>query len=303
MERVSESAIESAIEGFLAWCRVERGLAANTLEAYARDLFGLAAWLERAGCVDPRHVSRDHLVAWILHQQREGLSPRSVARQRVAARQLFKFCLNEGLIEANPTDLLEGPRTERRLPETLSELDVGALLDAPEAEGFIGLRDRAMLELLYATGLRVSELVNLRWESWKDGFLIVRGKGGKERLVPYGDEAGAAVRRWLTSREDLRVPGALARNPYIFVTRDGGPMTRQNFWERISLYARSAGVRGRVYPHKLRHAFATHLLSHGADLRALQLMLGHADISTTEIYTHVARERLKRVHALAHPRG
>lgn len=295
--------MHDAIEGFLAWCRVERGLARNTLEAYARDLNGLAAFLADQGRWGPSDVSRDDLVAWILHLQKAGLSPRSVARARVACRQLFKYCLNEGLISQNPTDLLEGPHTARRLPETLSELDVGAVLDAPEAEGFIGLRDRAMLELLYATGLRVSELVGLRWESWRDGWLLVRGKGGKERIVPYGDRAAVAVSRWLKSREDLALPGALAKNPYLFVTRDGGPMTRQNFWERVGLYARAAGVRGRVYPHKLRHAFATHLLAHGADLRALQMMLGHADISTTEIYTHVARERLKAMHAAAHPRG
>ncbi len=295
--------MEDAIEGFLAWCRVERGLARNTLEAYARDLSGLTAFLASQGRHRPADVGREDLVAWILHLQKSGLSSRSVARQRVACRQLFKYCLNEGLISENPTALLEGPRTERRLPETLSELDVGAVLDAPETEGFIGLRDRAMLELLYATGLRVSELVGLRWDGWKNGWVLVRGKGGKERIVPYGDQAGVVMRRWLSSREDLAVPGALAKNPYLFITRDGGPMTRQNFWERIGLYARAAGVRGRVYPHKLRHAFATHLLAHGADLRALQLMLGHADISTTEIYTHVARERLKAMHAAAHPRG
>lgn len=295
--------MDDAIESFLAWCRVEKGLARNTIEAYGRDLSGLAAFLAERGISDPDEVTRSDLSDWMVALSKQGLTSRSVARHRVSARQLFKHLLHEGQIEEDPTELLDGPSIGRRLPETLSEAQVDSLIAAPDRSTRTGLRDAAMLELLYATGLRVSELVGLRMESWKDGWLLVRGKGGKERLVPYGDEAGAVVRAWLASREDLRVKGALSANPYLFPARGGEPMTRQNFWARIQRYARQAGVPGRVYPHRLRHAFATHLLSHGADLRALQAMLGHADLSSTEIYTHVAVERLRRMHEAAHPRG
>lgn len=301
--RAGDSGLDLAVEGFLAWCRVEKGLARNTLLAYARDLDGLRAFLGARGVRDPEQVERVHLADWMVALADQGLSPRSVARQRVAARQLFRYLFEEGIIEENPTDLLDGPRAGRHLPETLSEASVDALLAAPDRSTPIGLRDAAMLELLYATGLRVSELVGLRVHNLKDGWLVVRGKGGKERIVPYGDQAGATLGAWLRSREDLAVPGAMAGDPWLFPARRGRPMTRQNFWERISAYARAAGIPGAVYPHRLRHAFATHLLAHGADLRALQLMLGHADISTTEIYTHVATERLRRMHEAAHPRG
>lgn len=295
--------MEHAIEGFLAWCRVEKGLARNTLLAYARDLLHLRAFLDARGLRDPEAVSRADLSAWMGALADEGLSPRSVARHRVAARQLFRYLLDEGIIEENPCDLLDGPSAGRHLPETLSEAQVELLLAAPDRSAPIGLRDAAMLELLYATGLRVSELVGLRLSNMRDGWLVVRGKGSKERIVPFGDQAGATLAAWLRSREDLALKSVIATDPFLFPARRGRPMTRQNFWERISHYALVAGIKGAVYPHRLRHAFATHLLAHGADLRALQMMLGHADISTTEIYTHVATERLRRMHESAHPRG
>jgi integrase/recombinase XerD len=290
-----QSPMAEAIEGFLVSCKVERGLADNSLLAYGRDLADLKVFLEGRGITDPERISVEELRAWLLELLERGLGARSVARRRVAARQLFKFLLSEDLIEADPTELLDGPSIGRPLPKTLSERDVEALLRAPDRATVHGLRDAAMLELLYATGLRVSELVGLRMEHLHDGWLIVRGKGGKERLVPYGDAAGASLRAWLVRKDPAE--------PVIFPSERGGAMTRQNFWERITRYARAAGIRGSVSPHVVRHAFATHLVSHGADLRAVQLMLGHADIGTTEIYTHVARERLRAVHAAAHPRG
>ena len=286
---------DDALEGYLAWCRVERGMANATLEGYHTDLRDLEACLRERGRTDLREVDREDLAQWMAELSGRGLARRTIARRRVAMRQLFRFLVEEGLIEENPATLVEGPRPHRSLPGTLSEAQVEALLAAPDQGTALGLRDAAMLELLYATGLRVSELVGLRRESWKNGWLIIRGKGGKDRLVPYGDRAGALVARYLAQRPET--------GRWIFLSNRGGPMSRQNFWERLVRHARAAGIRGKVSPHTLRHAFATHLLIHGADLRALQAMLGHADISTTEIYTHVARERLRQVHEEFHPRG
>lgn len=293
--------MQAAIDAFLDWCRVEKGLADNSIEAYHRDLSDLARFLAQRGIVDVARVTRTDLGDWMLALADRGLSSRSILRRRAAMRGLFRFLTAEGEVESDPSLLVQGPRTGRHLPGTLSEREVEALLAAPDRTTFLGLRDAAMLELLYATGLRVSELVTLRRDQLHDGWLIVRGKGDKERLVPFGDQAARTLCAWLDRRHAER-PG-LCSVPWLFPTRWGRPMTRQNFWERIKRHARTAGIRQRVTPHVLRHAFATHLLAHGADLRALQAMLGHADISTTEIYTHVARERLKRVHAEHHPRG
>ena len=285
----------SAVEGFLAWCRAERGLSENTLDGYDRDLRGLVEHLGQSGIQDPRSVSAADLSGWLVSLRTRGLAASSIARHRVAMRQLFKFLVEERVLDKNPAELIESPRLPRRLPSTLNETDVSAILDAPNLASPMGLRDSAMMELLYATGLRVSELVGLQKAQWHDGWIVVSGKGGKERLVPYGDRAAVRVRAYLATRVDAK--------PAMFLSRRGGPMTRQNFWMRLKHYVRVAGVRRPVSPHTLRHAFATHLLEHGADLRAVQAMLGHSDISTTEIYTHVARERLRALHETHHPRG
>jgi len=287
--------MDFAIEGFLNWCRAERGLSENTLDGYSRDLSRLGQYLTGRGVSGPEAVTQAVLSDWLVSLHDHGLAASSIARHRVAMRQLFKFLVDEALIPDNPSLLISAPRIPRKLPATLTEEQVGAILRAPDRSKALGLRDGAMLELLYATGLRVSELVKLRRHQWHDGWIVVTGKGGKDRLVPYGDSAKLAVERYLSTRIDT--------SDAMFITNRGSAMTRQNFWTRLNTYVQQAGVRGHVSPHTLRHAFATHLLVHGADLRAVQAMLGHADISTTEIYTHVARERLRQLHAQHHPRG
>ncbi|MFN7142729.1 MAG: site-specific tyrosine recombinase XerD [Myxococcota bacterium] len=293
---------ESAVEGYRAWARAERGLAKNTLAAYHADMTRLGAWMERQGVRDPRQVRHEELAAYVNALVEEGLDLRSVARHRSAFRQLFRFLLREGHLQADPSTRIEGRVPPRKLPTVLSERQVEAILGAPNPRDDLGIRDAAMIELMYGSGLRVTELVTLPYAALhaEGGFLRVTGKGSKERLVPVGEEALAKIARYLRLVRAVQDPDL--RVPALFLSRLGGPMTRQNFWERLRDYARGAGAPD-VSPHGLRHAFATHLLEHGADLRLVQAMLGHADISTTQIYTHVARERLKRVHAEFHPRG
>lgn len=295
--------MDEAIEGFIYYLKVERGRAENTLQAYRHDLRRFAAWLEERGLRSPRDVTHaviaDHLVAL----DRQGLGLRSIARARTSLRQLFVFLVKEGHLEADPSTLVEAPRFPSPLPTVLTGAQVEAILAAPDPESTLGLRDAAMIELLYATGLRVSELVGLPLAALDPdvGLMKVRGKGNKERLVPIGGRALDLVGRYLERSRPLLDPDR--RSPALFVSRRGRPMTRQNFWQRLSSWARQAGVRGKVSPHVLRHSFATHLLENGADLRALQAMLGHADISTTQIYTHVTRARLRALHERHHPRG
>lgn len=292
------SSVAALVDAYLWAAQAEARLAPASLDAYGRDLAAMVGFLEARGKSEPAQVEALDLSAWLLSQAAAGQSPRSVARRRAAARQLWAFAVEEGLVAESPAEDLGAPRAPRRLPRTLSEADVDALLAAPDRETALGLRDAAMIELLYASGLRVSELVALPRRAIHDGYVVVTGKGNKQRVVPFGDAAGATLRAWLQAGFGAPVTGDWA-----FPSERGGPMTRQNFWERLGRLARGAGIRARVTPHVLRHAFATHLVTHGADLRAVQAMLGHADISTTEIYTHVARERLRQAHAAAHPRG
>ncbi len=288
--------MDAAIDHYLLWLQVERGLAENTIQAYARDLNTLRATLPDAcpaTTVDEEAVRR-----WLALRVESGIAPRSQARGLVAARGLFRFLLEEKLITVDPTLRIDLPKAGRPLPDTLSLEDVEALLEAPDVSTPRGLRDRAMLEVLYATGLRVSELVGLSVEDLhlEGGYLRVLGKGNKERLVPLGDHARDWLERYLAHRGG--VPGGV-----VFITRLGRGMTRQGFHKLIKERALQAGISVKVSPHTIRHAFATHLLERGVDLRGLQLMLGHADISTTEIYTHLSRARLAQLHALHHPRG
>jgi integrase/recombinase XerD len=284
---------------FLDAALLEDGLAANSVAAYRRDLQALAIWLAGRELTSATESDLGRFLADAHRASR----PATVNRRLAALRRFYRWALRESLIAADPTlRLVSAPRVPR-FPLVLSEAQVDALLQSPDASTPLGLRDRAMLELLYATGLRVSELVGLPLVglSLSEGLVRAMGKGAKERLVPLGEQAHDVLAHYLREARPTLLAGATC--DALFVTQRAAPMTRQMFWQLIRRYARRAGLAGRISPHGLRHAFATHLLNHGADLRVVQLLLGHADISTTQIYTHVARERLKVLHARHHPRG
>jgi integrase/recombinase XerD len=282
---------------------LEDGLARNTLESYRRDLRQFAHWLRESRARDLLQAEHSDLLAYLAHRYQLHTKASSTARLLASLRRFYQYQLRHGRLQADPTLNVETPRLSRRLPKTLTEADVEALLHAPDVDTPLGLRDRAMLEVLYASGLRVSELVTLRSSQLSDTMGVVRilGKGSKERLVPVGEEALDWVQRYVRQARPELLAGRAS--DALFVTRRAAPMTREAFWQLIKRYARRAGIASTISPHTLRHAFATHLLNHGADLRVVQLLLGHADISTTQIYTHVARERLKQLHAKHHPRG
>ncbi len=293
---------ENQIEAFLDSVWAERGLSENTLQAYRYDLLQLAAHQKiRNG--DLETASRGDLLHFLASRVQEGRSPRSLSRYLSGFRQFYRWLLREGRIRQDPSALIESPRQGRGLPKALSELQVEHLLQAPAVDTPLGLRDRAMLELMYATGLRVSELVGLELPNLNlnQGVIRVMGKGGKERLVPLGEESISWLLRYLENGRGEMMRGADC--PKIFVTARKSGMTRQAFWHSIRKHARHAGIDRKVSPHMLRHSFATHLLNHGADLRVVQLLLGHSDLSTTQIYTHIAREALKKLHSKHHPRG
>jgi integrase/recombinase XerD len=294
---------DSLIDRFCDSLWLEDGLADLTLAAYRRDLQAFGNWLEKERARELNAVAPGDIEAYLAWRFARKTQPRSAARYTSSLKRFYRHLLREALIASDPTLNLDSPKLPRSLPKSLSEAEVEALLGVPDTDTALGLRDRAMLEVLYATGLRVSELVGLKLTavSLDAGVLRVTGKGNKERLVPLGEEAVNWVGRYLKeSRAAL-----MARNQcdQLFVTTRGGAMTRQAFWYLIKRHARGAGLTRPLSPHTLRHAFATHLLNHGADLRVVQMLLGHADISTTQIYTHVARERLKQLHAAHHPRG
>lgn len=296
------AADHACLERFLDALWMERGLSRATLDAYRTDLEGLGRWLASGGRALTAAEGGD-LHDYLAERIQAGARPRSTARLVSSMRRFYQYLVREGLAQADPSSRIDAPRLGRPLPKSLTEVEVEALLAAPDASATLGLRDRAMLELLYATGLRVSELVDLALArvNPRQGVVRVLGKGGKERLVPMGEEALASLEVWLRDGRPALLQGRQAEA--VFVTARGEAMTRQAFWHLIRRYARQAGIVRPLSPHTLRHAFATHLLDHGADLRALQMLLGHSDLSTTQIYTHVARERLKSLHASHHPRG
>ncbi|MBL3590724.1 MAG: site-specific tyrosine recombinase XerD [gamma proteobacterium endosymbiont of Lamellibrachia anaximandri] len=295
--------IQGRIESFADALWMERGLSRNTLSAYQSDLNKVSIWLLQQRETDLLNADRSDLLLYLAELARQGLKPRSTARRLSCLRQFYQYALREGWIEHDPSALIDAPKIGRPLPGALTEAEVEALLDAPDLADAQGFRDRTMLEVLYASGLRVSELISLRPEqiSLTQGVVRVIGKGGKERLVPLGDEAQAWLIRFLKGPRQEILGTRLC--PDLFPTRRGSGMTRQAFWYLIKKHAVTAGISKHLSPHTLRHAFATHLLNHGADLRVVQLLLGHSDLSTTQIYTHVARERLKNLHATHHPRG
>ncbi len=293
---------KSLIDRFLDAIWMERGLSENTLGAYRADLLALAHRLEERG-VDLLRATRADVLEYISWRVQGGAKPRSTARQLSSFRRFYRYLLREGLISEDPTAQIAMPKIGRALPQSLTEEEVEALLAAPDVSEPLGHRDRAMLEVLYATGVRVSELINLRMSqlNLNQGVLRIVGKGDRERLIPLGDEAQDWLREFLAGpRSEILLE---RQTEYLFPTRRGDRMTRQAFWHIIKRYAKKAGIHKKLSPHTVRHAFATHLLNNGADLRVVQLLLGHSDVSTTQIYTHVARERMKELHSRHHPRG
>lgn len=296
---------DTQIDAFLAYITVEKGLAANTVEAYSRDLVEFRRYLSTQDVDDLSAAGSRHLIGFLTTLRERGLSARSQARVLTTVRRFYRFLEREDALPAgNPTTHLLLPKIGRRLPQAPSRKQVDAVLDIPDATTPLGARNQAMLELLYATGLRVSELVRLEVKqiNLEAGFLRVRGKGGRERVVPLGSSAKEKLLAYLNTTRPLLLKGH-STSPYLFLTRAAKPMTRQAFWQLLRQYTLQSPEKGAMYPHALRHAFATHLLDGGADLRAVQAMLGHVDIATTQIYTHLTSERLREVHKKFHPRG
>jgi integrase/recombinase XerD len=299
---LSAKGFDDWVDRYLQHLIVEKGLSRNTIEAYSRDLRGFSIFLEKNGGSDPLTVSPEKIIMYFKSLREEKLSPRSLGRSISALKGFFKFLLQEGVLEENPLRHLRTPRVTPRLPEILTRDDFEQIIRRVKAEKPSGLRDRAMLELLYATGLRVSELVHLSLQDidLNVGYLRTRGKGSKERIVPIGRTAIRVLKDYLRGRGHSSTPRPQGRA--LFPGRGGREITRQAFWKILRRYAAAAGIRKKITPHTLRHSFATHLLEGGADLRSVQSMLGHADIATTQIYTHVSREHLKKVHQTYHPR-
>ncbi len=295
------SSPEDALRLFLEYLAVEKGLARNTILSYARDVRKFLAFV-KDGKLAWNRVADETIVLFIHKESRAGLSARSLARLISALRSFFKFLVLSGFVKKDPASELTTPSTWRSLPKFLTVGEVEVLLRAPDDKKPHGVRDRAMLEVLYGSGLRVSELASLKLAevNLEDGFLICRGKGGKERIVPLGRSAGGAVGRYLVEVRPLVLSG---ERDELFLSRRGKPFTRQGLWKLLRQHARAAGLAAKISPHILRHSFATHLLERGADLRSVQLMLGHSQITTTQIYTHVSRERLRRVYDQFHPRA
>jgi integrase/recombinase XerD len=293
---------KAMIDRFLDAIWMERGLSENTLGAYRADLMALNQRLESQS-VNLVHAGRADIMDYIAWRVEGGAKPRSTARQLSSFRRFYRYLLREGMISDDPTVNIAMPKIGRSLPQSLSEPDVDALLAAPRVSEPLGHRDRTMLEVLYATGVRVSELINLKLTqiNLNQGVLRIVGKGNRERLIPLGDEAQDWIREFIDGpRGEILLE---RQTEYLFPTRRGDRMTRQAFWHIIKRYAAKAGISKKLSPHTVRHAFATHLLNNGADLRVVQLLLGHSDVSTTQIYTHVARERMKELHGRHHPRG
>jgi len=290
------------LDDFIDRIWLEEGLARNTLDSYRQDLEQFSTWVQKVSEKSLPQVEHADIQEYLAFRFPTS-KPRSISRLIASLRRLYRFALRENKISVDPTLQIESPKLPRSLPKSLSENDVVALLNAPDLNDPIGLRDRAMLEILYASGLRVSELVGLKVTevSLTEGVVRVTGKGSKTRLVPMGEVAVDWISRYLNEGRSRILEKRLSDS--MFVTLRGSAMTRQAFWYPIKRYALLAGINKHMSPHVLRHAFATHLLNHGADLRVVQMLLGHSDISTTQIYTHVARERLKQLHSVHHPRG
>jgi integrase/recombinase XerD len=291
------------IDEYMNYLLIEKGCSPHTIEAYSRDLGGFIAHIRAGGCSRIRDVTAENVLSHLAKQRESGLCSKSVNRKLAALRGFYKFLIREGRVDRNPLANIEMAKGWMNLPDTLSREEMDRLLAQPDLIGAAALRDKAMLELLYASGIRVSELIGLTMNAmnWQVGYLLVMGKGGKERIVPLGRCAYDCLYQY--------VEGARAsylkqkQNDIVFLNKSGDGFTRQGFWKVVKKYAERAGLKKKVHPHTFRHSFATHLIEGGADLRSVQIMLGHADISTTQTYTHITRERLKDVHRKYHPRG
>ena len=293
---------EIIIDSYLDSIWMERGLSKNSLYSYGRDLKIFSEWLE-AQKINLLNASRRDIQMFLSYRFEQGLSARTTARQLSCLRSFYRHCLREKNIKSDPTILIDNPKLGSPLPKSLSESDVEAILAAPNVEEELGLRDKAMLEVVYASGLRISELVSLRLHeiNLRQGVVRVFGKGSKERLVPLGEESMYWLQKYIKDSRPILLNET--QSEVLFLSTRAKQMTRQTFWHRLKKYAYAAGVSQSVSPHMLRHAFATHLLNHGADLRVVQLLLGHSDLSTTQIYTHVANSRMRELHSEHHPRG
>jgi len=295
--------LNDLIDGFMSYLSVERGLADNTLLAYRRDLKKYTEHLSNSGVASADQVKRDKITEYIYAQKKQGLSASSICRSLAAIKMFHRFLVRERLAKDDPTDLIETPRMWKRIPDVLSQSEIESIITASEGEDAQSVRDNAILELFYASGMRVSELSALKMENinFEVGYVRCLGKGRKERIIPIGRSAIQAVGRYCDAVRPKLLKGKISAD--VFLSRLGKRLSRQSIWKLIKRYARKANITKTIKPHTLRHSFATHLLEHGADLRSVQEMLGHADISTTQIYTHVDKERLRSVHKQFHPRG
>jgi integrase/recombinase XerD len=295
--------MEQLLDQFLHYLIVEKGLSKNTIEAYSHDLNQFLNHLKGKGTQEIGEVDKFDVRGFLLALKKKNLSTKSILRNLVAIRTFYKFLIQEGILETNPIEQLESPKVAKTLPEILTLKEIEKLLEQPNLQTPLGIRDRAMLEILYATGMRVSELTHLPTHqvNLEGGYVLIFGKGSKERIVPLGGEAMKWITLYLNTVRGILSKGR--ENSSLFINRSGKGMSRQGFWKNLKNYAKKAGLRKRITPHLLRHSFASHLLEGGADLRSVQMMLGHVDISTTQIYTHVTGERLKKIHQRYHPRG
>ena len=295
--------MESLIQEFIDYLGHEKGLATNTLESYSRDLKQYYGFLSGDSTASLENASQSTIVAYLMHLRKQGKATATIARRLAALKAFYQFLVKENYVATDPTGDLSSPKLERKLPKVLTVSEVERLLNQPDLSTPAGKRDKAMMELLYATGIRVSELVNLNLldVDLKEGFVRCTGKGSKERVVPMGEIAISALKTYLESARPKLVTDP--KEKALFVNHHGKRLTRQGFWKVVKKYAAQAQIRKEITPHTLRHSFATHLLENGADIRAVQEMLGHADISTTQIYTHVTKDRLKDVYAKSHPRA
>ena len=295
--------MDDLLDSFLSYLVVEKGLSENTLESYGRDLKKFLLFIKSRGITSAREVKYGDILDFMTRSREEGLNATTIVRSMVSVKQFFKYLLSEKVLSEDPTAHIKTPKMKKAIPGVISLDDVESILGAPDESTPEGLRDAAMLEILYATGIRVSELIGLKLNdvNFELGFVVVYGKGSKERVVPIGDKAREKLLSYLRDSRPSLLKGREAKA--LFVTRRGAGMTRQGFWKIIKAQALKAGVTKKISPHTLRHSFATHLLERGADLRTIQVMLGHSDISTTQIYTHVESERLKEIHKKYHPRS